>query len=82
MAPTQPTWKVVSAATHHTLVTISNSVATQEEPLRNKWNICTLCVRENTGQRAIRSMYSGESQQPPSKRGTEYKYNKTEQFFS
>lgn len=75
MAPTQPTWKVVSVTTHHTLVTISNSVTTQEELLRNKWNMHTLCVIENTGQRATRSIYAAESQQPLSKMGTEYKYN-------
>lgn len=75
MAPTQPMWKVVSTTPHHTLVTVSNSVVTQEELVRNKWNICPLCVRENTSQRAVRSICGGESQQPPSKMGTEHKYN-------
>lgn len=75
MAPTQPTWKVVSATTHHTLVTISKLVTTQEELLRNKWNMHTLCVTENTGQRAIRSISVAESQQPLSRTETEYKYN-------
>lgn len=74
MIPTQPTCKVVSATTHRTLVTISISVTTEEQVLRNKGNICTLCVTENISDQTA-SIYSGVSQQPPSKRGTKRKYN-------
>lgn len=76
MTPTQPTYKMVSATTHCSLLTISTSVTTEEQVLRNKGNIFTLCITENISDlTASRNIYTGLSQQPPSKRGTEHTYN-------
>lgn len=74
--PTQSGCELLSAATYCTFIVSFISVATEEQVLRNKGSITILRVTENTSeQTGSRNTYTGTSQQPPSKMGTDHKYN-------